>query len=205
MFQLLKKIAQFETLFIYVECKNSLEAKALFNFILAPMRSCKSDTFRYSQNCSLWRLYFSWFGRFELLCSLVESGIGIHFLHQRKFNIQIVERSLFWFFSWIKSGFNWYQYQLQLIPDIKIYEKKFIASCVLNRMQYLYICKFSHKKIQKQFTCVPGKTGIGWLTGSSPNLILFALWLSFSQAEARICSACTLVRCAGVGLVCWNY
>jgi hypothetical protein len=25
-------------------------------------------------------------------------------------------------------------------------------------------------------------TGIGWLTGSSPSRILFALWLSFSQA-----------------------
>lgn len=47
----------------------------------------------------------------------------------------------------------------------------------------------------------PGITGIGWLTGSSPNLILFALWLSFSQACARICSACTEVRWAGVGRV----
>lgn len=46
-----------------------------------------------------------------------------------------------------------------------------------------------------------GSTGIGWLTGSNPSLILLAFWLSFSQAWARICSACTDVRCAGVGLV----
>lgn len=41
--------------------------------------------------------------------------------------------------------------------------------------------------------------GMGWLTGSSPRRILFALWLSFSQAWAKICSAWTEVRCAGVG------
>lgn len=45
----------------------------------------------------------------------------------------------------------------------------------------------------------PGITGIGWLTGSRPSRIRLALWLSFSQACARICSACTDVRCAGVG------
>lgn len=41
--------------------------------------------------------------------------------------------------------------------------------------------------------------GMGWLTGSSPRRIRFALWLSFSQACAKICSAWTDVRCAGVG------
>uniref|UniRef100_A0A224XU12 Putative secreted protein n=1 Tax=Panstrongylus lignarius TaxID=156445 RepID=A0A224XU12_9HEMI len=30
----------------------------------------------------------------------------------------------------------------------------------------------------------------------------FALWLSFSHAAAKICSACTDVKCAGVGRPC---
>lgn len=44
-----------------------------------------------------------------------------------------------------------------------------------------------------------GKVGKGWLTGSRPSRIRLAFRLSFSQACARICSACTEVRCAGVG------
>lgn len=55
----------------------------------------------------------------------------------------------------------------------------------------------------KLLTWSVGRMGIGWLTGSRPNLILLALWLSFSQAVAKICSACTDVRWAGVGRV-WN-
>jgi len=41
---------------------------------------------------------------------------------------------------------------------------------------------------------------MGCDTGSRPILMRFALSLSFSQAVARICSACTEVKCAGVGL-----
>lgn len=49
-----------------------------------------------------------------------------------------------------------------------------------------------------ELTVAPGNKGMGWLTGSNPRRILLALWLSFSQAVARICSACTEVKCAGV-------
>lgn len=50
-------------------------------------------------------------------------------------------------------------------------------------------------------TLVVLANGAVWLMGSSPIRIRFAFKLSFSQADARICSACTEVRCAGVGRV----
>jgi hypothetical protein len=40
-----------------------------------------------------------------------------------------------------------------------------------------------------------------WLIGSNPMRMRFAFKLSFSHAMAKICSACTDVRCAGVGRV----
>ena len=49
-----------------------------------------------------------------------------------------------------------------------------------------------------RFGCVV-KIGIGCDMGSRPILIRFALSDSFSQARARSCSACTLVKCGGVG------
>lgn len=44
-----------------------------------------------------------------------------------------------------------------------------------------------------------GTVGMGWLTGSRPSRMRLALRLSFSHACANICSACTDVKCAGVG------
>ena len=41
--------------------------------------------------------------------------------------------------------------------------------------------------------------GMGWETGSMPMRIRLAFSASFSQARASSCSACTLVRCGGVG------
>lgn len=49
-------------------------------------------------------------------------------------------------------------------------------------------------------TVAAGRVGMGCETGSRPSLMRFALSLSFSQAVAKICSACTEVKCAGVGL-----
>lgn len=69
-----------------------------------------------------------------------------------------------------------------------------------------HVKSFLDKKLNEKLTgTAPGNTGIGWLTGSRPRRILFALWLSFSHADARICSAWTEVRWAGVGRACNNY
>ena len=42
-------------------------------------------------------------------------------------------------------------------------------------------------------------TGMGCEIGSRPIRIRFAFSDSFSRARAKSCSACTLVRCGGVG------
>jgi hypothetical protein len=82
----------------------------------------------------------------------------------------------------------------------------------LTMCELLYMCAYSYTRCLNSYrsqwvsvlTVVDGSRGSGWLTGSRPRRILLALWLSFSQAWARICSACTEVRCAGVGRVCAN-
>lgn len=43
-------------------------------------------------------------------------------------------------------------------------------------------------------TVAAGSVGMGCETGSRPSLMRFALSLSFSQAVAKICSACTEVK-----------
>ena len=79
---------------------------------------------------------------------------------------------------------------------------RFLVSntCKLATPATCELCIFTNYNVA-ELTVVDGKRGSGWLTGSRPRRILLALWLSFSQAWARICSACTEVRCAGVGRV----
>jgi hypothetical protein len=74
------------------------------------------------------------------------------------------------------------------------------VNCLTVAICELGICTYYNVA---ELTVVDGNRGSGWLTGSRPRRILLALWLSFSQAWARICSACTEVRCAGVGRV-WS-
>ena len=76
----------------------------------------------------------------------------------------------------------------------------FSNTCQLATLAICELCIFTNYNVA-ELTVVDGKRGSGWLTGSRPRRILLALWLSFSQAWARICSACTEVRCAGVGRV----
>lgn len=54
--------------------------------------------------------------------------------------------------------------------------------------------------IGMRLTVAAGRVGMGWETGSRPTLMRFAFSLSFSHAVAKICSAWTEVKCAGVGL-----